>query len=93
MIVFGQLYIQEVSNPKAELKLPSIPGSPIIDPRLSPDGTMIAYVQDCELFVLNLLSNESKQLTYGAKENSLVSLHFRGLYCIRVTKCLMGSTK
>ncbi|KAI9097943.1 hypothetical protein K1719_025714 [Acacia pycnantha] len=65
------IYIQDVSNSKAELKLPSIPGSPIIDPRLSPDGSMIAYVQDCELFVLNLLSSESKQLTHGAKENGL----------------------
>ncbi|XP_054791428.1 uncharacterized protein LOC129297086 [Prosopis cineraria] len=65
------IYIQDVSYSKAELKLPSIPGSPIIDPRLSPDGSMIAYVQDCELFVLNLLSNESKQLSQGAKENGL----------------------
>ncbi|XP_028790784.1 uncharacterized protein LOC114746693 [Neltuma alba] len=65
------IYIHDMSYSKAELKLPSIPASPIIDPRLSPDGSMIAYVQDCELFVLNLLSNESKQLTHGAKENGL----------------------
>lgn len=80
-----------MSNLKAELKLPSTPGSPIIDPRLSPDGSMIAYVKDYELHVLNLLSNESKQLTYGAKENVLVSSivgHLVGLCNARVTKIL-----
>ncbi|KAF7816690.1 Dipeptidyl aminopeptidase 4 [Senna tora] len=65
------IYIQEMSHSKAELKLPSVSGSPIIDPRLSPDGSMIAYVRDSELHVLNLLSNETKQLTHGAKENGL----------------------
>ncbi|OIV96830.1 hypothetical protein TanjilG_08691 [Lupinus angustifolius] len=66
------IYIQDVSNSKVELKLPSISGSPIIDPHLSPDGSMLAYVRDSELHVLNLLSNESKQLTNDAKENGLI---------------------
>ncbi|KAE9608869.1 hypothetical protein Lal_00020036 [Lupinus albus] len=66
------IYIQDVSNSKVELKLPSISGSPIIDPHLSPDGSMLAYVRDSELRVLNLLTNESKQLTNGAKENGLI---------------------
>ncbi|KAK7282566.1 hypothetical protein RIF29_11461 [Crotalaria pallida] len=66
------IYIQDISNSKVELKLPSISGSPIIDPHLSPDGSMLAYVRDCELHVLNLLSNESKQLTHGAKENGVI---------------------
>ncbi|CAJ1974395.1 unnamed protein product [Sphenostylis stenocarpa] len=66
------IYIQDLSLSKPELKLPSVSGSPIIDPHLSPDGSMLAYVRDCELHVLNLLSNESKQLTCGAKENGLI---------------------
>ncbi|XP_061337843.1 uncharacterized protein LOC133284779 isoform X1 [Gastrolobium bilobum] len=66
------IYIQDISHSKAELKLPSILGSPILDPHLSPDGSMLAYVQDCELHVLNLLSNESNQLTHGAQENGLI---------------------
>lgn len=66
------IYVQDVSHSKAELKLPSILGSPIIDPHLSPDGSMLAYVRDYELHVMNLLSNESKQLTHGAQENGFI---------------------
>lgn len=65
------IYLQDFSCSNPELKLPSVPCSPIIDPHLSPDGTMVAYVRDSELHVLNLLNNESKQLTYGANGNSL----------------------
>ncbi|KAJ8771300.1 hypothetical protein K2173_026477 [Erythroxylum novogranatense] len=61
------VYFQEFSSPKSELKLPSSHLSPIIDPHLSPDGTMLAYVKDGELYVLHLLNNETKQLTYGAQ--------------------------
>ncbi|OIV98009.1 hypothetical protein TanjilG_21719 [Lupinus angustifolius] len=66
------VYIQDISNSKLELKLPSISGSPIIDPHLSPDGSMLAYVRDCELHVLNLSTNDSKQLTNGAKESGSI---------------------
>lgn len=66
------IYFHDISHSKAELKLPSIPASPIIDPHLSPDGSMLAYVRDYELYVMNLLSNESKQLTHGAKENVVI---------------------
>ena len=70
--IYGQIYLQDFSCSNPDLKLPSVPCSPIIDPHLSPDGTMVAYVRDSELHVLNLLNNESKQLTYGANGNSLV---------------------
>lgn len=65
------IYFQDLSSLKPELKLPSSPLSPIIDAHLSPDGTMIAYVRDFELHVLNLLFNEVRQLTFGAKGNTL----------------------
>ncbi|KAA8540038.1 hypothetical protein F0562_026730 [Nyssa sinensis] len=64
------IYFQDLSL-QPELKLPSASFSPIIDPHLSPDGTMLAYVRDYELHVLNLLYNESKQLTFGAKGNAM----------------------
>ncbi|KAK7285459.1 hypothetical protein RJT34_20232 [Clitoria ternatea] len=35
------IYIQDVPHSKAELKLPSISGSPIIDPHLSPDRCLL----------------------------------------------------
>ncbi|KAL3521646.1 hypothetical protein ACH5RR_019795 [Cinchona calisaya] len=59
-IYFQDLHLQP------ELKIPSAASSPIIDPHISPDGTMLAYVRDSELHVLNLFYNESKQLTSGA---------------------------
>lgn len=67
------IYFQDRCCSTPELKLPSTPSSPIIDPRLSPDGTMLAYVRDYELHVLNLLSNETKQLSFGAEGNALTN--------------------
>nr|DAD41914.1 TPA_asm: hypothetical protein HUJ06_016237 [Nelumbo nucifera] len=48
---------------------------------LSADGNMLAYVRDNELHVLDLLYSEPKQLTYGAKENFLVSFIFLVYFC------------
>ncbi|KAL7108251.1 hypothetical protein ACP275_06G102300 [Erythranthe tilingii] len=64
------IYIQDIGV-QPELKLASATSSPIIDPHASPDGTMLAYVMNNELHVLNLLHNKSKQLTLGADENSV----------------------
>ncbi|CAL5364559.1 unnamed protein product [Camellia sinensis] len=65
------IYFQDLSL-QPELKLISASCSPIVDPHLSPDGTMLAYVKNYELHVLNLLYNESKQLTFGTDGNVLV---------------------
>ncbi|KAL2550757.1 prolyl oligopeptidase family protein [Forsythia ovata] len=62
------IYIQDLSI-QSDLKLPSASGTPIIDPHVSPDGTMLAYVRDNELHVFNLVHNVSKQLTSGATGN------------------------
>lgn len=67
----GGIYFQEVPGSKPELKLPSVASSPIIDAHLSPDCTMLAYVRDYELHVMNLLYNEQRQLTSGADGNVL----------------------
>ncbi|KAK9266826.1 hypothetical protein L1049_001650 [Liquidambar formosana] len=65
------IYFQDIACSKPELKLPSTSSSPVIDPRLSPDGSMLAYIRDYELHVLNLLCNEVKQLTIGARGNAM----------------------
>ncbi|KAI9073263.1 hypothetical protein K1719_044785 [Acacia pycnantha] len=65
------IYIHDIYYSETKLKLPSIPSSPIIDPHLSPDGSMLAYVRDSELHALDMFSNELKQLTHGAKESGL----------------------
>ncbi|XP_038986144.1 dipeptidyl aminopeptidase 4-like [Phoenix dactylifera] len=63
------VYFQDVWGSEPELKLQSGAGSPIIDPHLSPDGSMLAFVRDDELHVLNLSDEGTKQVTFGAKEN------------------------
>jgi dipeptidyl-peptidase-4 len=60
------LYIHD----KKELRL-LVNGShqtPILDPKLSPDGTLVAYVQDCELYCISTIpSSEPRQLTFDAR--------------------------
>ena len=36
---------------------------------------MLAYVKDSEMHVLDLVHNESKQLTFGAQESTVVSFN------------------
>nr|XP_043632888.1 dipeptidyl aminopeptidase 4 [Erigeron canadensis] len=55
-----------------QLKLSS-DSSPIVDPHLSPDGTMLAYIKNHELHALDLLYNRSKRLTSGA--NGTTKMH------------------
>lgn len=55
-----------------QLKLPC-DSSAIVDPHLSPDGTMLAYVRNNELHALDLLYNKSKRLTSGANGTTKVS--------------------
>ncbi|XP_052198295.1 uncharacterized protein LOC127805578 [Diospyros lotus] len=64
------VYFQDFAL-QPELRLPSTSSSPIIDPHLSPDGSMLAYVRDYELHVFNIFHDESKQLTFGADGNIL----------------------
>ncbi|KAG6479827.1 hypothetical protein ZIOFF_063302 [Zingiber officinale] len=66
------VYFQEISGSEPELKLTCCAGSPIIDPHLSPDGSMLAYVRDDELHVLNPSGGEPKQLIFGAIANRKV---------------------
>lgn len=54
-----------------QLKLSS-ETAPIVDPHLSPDGTMLAYVTNHELHALDLLYNRSKRLTSGANGTTKV---------------------
>lgn len=65
----SDLYIHD----KKELRL-LVSGTyltPILDPKLSPDGTLVAYVQDCELYcVPTAPSNppaQPRQLTFDAR--------------------------
>ncbi|GAB2265070.1 hypothetical protein Dimus_000138 [Dionaea muscipula] len=65
------IYFQDLSSPKPDLKLQCTPSSPIIDPHLSPDGTLLAFVRDYEVHILDLLHGREKQLTFGAGGSTL----------------------
>ncbi|MCP5095936.1 MAG: S9 family peptidase [Chloroflexi bacterium] len=62
----GGLYIQ---NSKDEPLQALVPPSnrPILDPRFSPNGQWIAFVQDAELYIVSAAGGTSKQLTSGAR--------------------------
>lgn len=60
------LYIRE--NEDSELrKLLSNEGGPLLDPRFSPDGAWVAYVQDDELCVVEVATGQTRQVTTGAR--------------------------
>jgi dipeptidyl-peptidase-4 len=68
----SDLYIHD----KKELRL-LVYGShqtPILDPKLSPDGTFVAYVQDCELYCISTVASipvaQPRQLTFDARHYS-----------------------
>jgi dipeptidyl-peptidase-4 len=42
-------------------------GAPMLDPRLSPDGTRVAFVRDDELCVADLETGEVREVTSGAR--------------------------
>ncbi len=68
------LYMQEVRlgeqfEPGELQKLVDSANGAVIDPRFSPDGQWIAYVQADELWVMPAAGGEPRQLTHGAREN------------------------
>uniref|UniRef100_A0A0D6R138 Peptidase S9 prolyl oligopeptidase catalytic domain-containing protein n=1 Tax=Araucaria cunninghamii TaxID=56994 RepID=A0A0D6R138_ARACU len=63
----GGIYVQDLPGKELFLILESTSSSPILDPQLSPDGSMIAYARDDEIYVLPVTCGESKQITFGAR--------------------------
>ena len=64
------VYIKRGADAPARLLIPA-DGGAIQDPKLSPDGSRIAYVQDAEIYVASIDGNgdtvEPRQLTHGAR--------------------------
>src|SRR5690606_14070553 len=49
----GKIYVKQPDQPDLRLLVdPGPDGPPALDPRLSPDGRQVAYVQDDELYVV-----------------------------------------
>ena len=62
----GDLFVQD--GPSAPLRLLlAADGAPYLTPALSPDGELVAYVQDAELYVVPAAGGEPRQLTFDAR--------------------------
>ncbi len=60
----GAVYVSRGGGPLTELA--GTAGA--IDPRLSPDGSRVAFVRDGNLFVVQIATAEARQLTFDAEE-------------------------
>jgi len=63
------LYVQDGPNEPLRKVVDAASGGIVIDPRFSPDGEWIAYVQDSELWVVPAQGGEPRPLTSGALES------------------------
>lgn len=61
-----------VGDPLRKLVGKDPQGRPVLDPKLSPDGTQVAYVQGDELWVVPFEGGEPRPLTRGGAEQGLV---------------------
>ncbi|MCP4363362.1 MAG: prolyl oligopeptidase family serine peptidase [Chloroflexi bacterium] len=63
----GGLYVQD--GPAGDLRLlVEDDGLPCLDPRFSPDGRWVAYVQNAELYVVSAEGSQPRQITHGARD-------------------------
>ena len=62
----GNIYTSEGPN-QALRKIVSGDKHPALDPRFSPDGEWVAYVQDAELYIVAADGGKPRQLTRGAR--------------------------
>jgi dipeptidyl-peptidase-4 len=64
----GDLFIMDSAASEPRLLLRA-EGEAILDPRFSPDGRWLAYVQDAELHVIPVEGGTPRRLTFGARES------------------------
>ena len=62
----GKLYVVERSSSKVQ-ELKTAAGT-IIDPKFSPDGKIVAYVRDYDVYVYDLAAQRERPVTTGGKE-------------------------
>ena len=60
------IYLKDGIDSPARLLISSDSG-PVIDPQLSPDGSVIAFVRDAELHLASVENGETRQVTHGAR--------------------------
>jgi dipeptidyl-peptidase-4 len=62
--VAGTLYLYALDAPKGHAVTALDTGGDALDPRISPRGQYVSYVQDQNLWVIDLSSGETRQLTH-----------------------------
>ena len=65
------LYVQDGEDAPLRQVVDTANAAPALDPRFSPDGETIAYVQDGEIYLVPAAGGEPRQLTHGAREKGL----------------------
>lgn len=64
----GGIYVQEDDGRDAPLRqIVGSEGGPALDPQFSPDGSLVAYVRDAELYVVSTDGGAPVQVTAGAR--------------------------
>ncbi len=62
------IYIQDGEGAPLRKVVDTANAAPALDPRFSPDGETIAYVQEDEIYLVSASGGEPRQLTHGARE-------------------------
>lgn len=66
----GQLYLYDRQNPNgAPIRLQTNSGSFATDPKLSPQGRYVSYICDRNLWIIDLQTNQTIQLTHDTQPN------------------------
>jgi dipeptidyl-peptidase-4 len=63
----GRVHLYEREGPHAG-RVRAVGGAGVIDPRLAPDATRLAYVRDQDLYVVDVASGRETRLTRGGTE-------------------------
>ena len=70
ILVPGQNAIHVLDGPESHARRVVDADGPVLDPQLSPDGERVAYVQDAEIYVADVLADRGgnpRQLTTGSR--------------------------
>ena len=67
--VLAQYYVYDIQTEQLEL----IAEQKIQEPTFSPDGTKVAYGQNNNLFIKDLVSGTTKQITFDGQKNSIIN--------------------
>nr|WP_285903359.1 S9 family peptidase [Arenibacter sp. H213] len=65
----GVFYVFDLKSKK----ISKISDDKIQEPLVSPDGSMVAYVKDNNIYIFNIISNTTVQITKDGKKNSIIN--------------------